>query len=117
MGKVNEARGFKTRKPVFSNYDSRWLFALDTAEKVFHPYRLEFRVFTEDKDEFESYLRLLLVPAFGVSNNRIYSVGYENGYTRFHITIHANDDDLKLINIVLRRLCRGIEDYRTGNLE
>ena len=55
MGKVNEARGFKTRKPVFSNYDSRWLFALDTAEKVFHPYRLEFRVFTEDKDEFEKF--------------------------------------------------------------
>ena len=113
MGKVNEGREFRTRVPS-GYYDFRQLFELD--EPIVHPYRLEYRIHEDNVDEFKIYLNLLLVPVLGISNYRTHTTKHSGG-TNFHISLSANEVDMRLLQNLLERLRRGMEDYRLGNLE
>ena len=112
MGKVNEGREFKTR--VYQGYnDTRNIMDLNNI--IVHPYRAEYRVHKTNTDEFSSYLKLVLVPIMGVSDYRT-RITNSGEYDRYQITMNVEDEDMKIIDTFLCRLCRGIESCNLGKV-
>jgi hypothetical protein len=116
MGKVNEAREFKSRRHhsvVGFATDSNSIWELNAT--INHPFRLEYRLYRADKEVFDTYLSWVLTAVFGVSSTKIRNT-YNGDYVRYHITLNVEKKDLEIIDKFLFRALDGLKKIREGKI-